>query len=132
MPLLLEVGTAQTWRCDGSGQWECGWMVFALNQVAHLMKLSSTKQVTEGLLKFPHFCVQNRSSSLHQTMAEPTEKEISVPWPTKTAITVQLTTPPKGVKLSGFALVLGPGAGNNRVSLFSSKYNTSTVLFFEF
>ncbi|KAG0024192.1 hypothetical protein BGZ82_010512 [Podila clonocystis] len=44
-------------------------------------------------------------------MAEPTEKEISVPWPTKTAITVQLTTPPKGVKHSGFALVLGPGAG---------------------
>ncbi|KAF9216053.1 hypothetical protein BGZ59_011146 [Podila verticillata] len=46
-------------------------------------------------------------------MAEPTEKEISVPWPTKTAITVQLTTPPKGVKLSGFALVLGPGAGGD-------------------
>ncbi|KAG0087658.1 hypothetical protein BGZ92_007123 [Podila epicladia] len=46
-------------------------------------------------------------------MAEPTEKEISVPWPTKTAITVQLTTPPKGVKHSGFALVLGPGAGGD-------------------
>ncbi|KAG0335215.1 hypothetical protein BG000_007698 [Podila horticola] len=46
-------------------------------------------------------------------MAEPTAKEISVPWPTKTAITVQLTIPPKGVKHSGFALVLGPGAGGD-------------------
>ncbi|KAG0355958.1 Testis-expressed protein 30 [Podila minutissima] len=46
-------------------------------------------------------------------MAEPTEKEISVPWPTKPAITVQLTIPPKGVKHSGFALVLGPGAGGD-------------------
>ncbi|KAG0314989.1 Testis-expressed protein 30 [Linnemannia gamsii] len=46
-------------------------------------------------------------------MAEPTEKEISVPSPGKAAIPVLLTSPPKGVKHSGFALLLGPGAGGN-------------------
>ncbi|KAF9096773.1 hypothetical protein BGX23_010461 [Mortierella sp. AD031] len=46
-------------------------------------------------------------------MPEPTEKEISVPSPGKTAIPVLLTTPPKGVKHSGFGLLLGPGAGGD-------------------
>ncbi|KAG0220306.1 hypothetical protein BGX33_003566 [Mortierella sp. NVP41] len=46
-------------------------------------------------------------------MPEPTEKEISVPSPGKTAIPVLLTTPPKGVKRSGFGLLLGPGAGGD-------------------
>ncbi|KAF9137914.1 Testis-expressed protein 30 [Mortierella sp. GBA39] len=46
-------------------------------------------------------------------MAEPTEKEISVPSPGKAAIPVLLTFPPEGVKHSGFALLLGPGAGGD-------------------
>ncbi|KAG0280810.1 Testis-expressed protein 30 [Linnemannia exigua] len=46
-------------------------------------------------------------------MAEPTEKEITVPSPGKAAIPVLLTTPPKGVKHSGFGLLLGPGAGGD-------------------
>ncbi|KAG0332330.1 Testis-expressed protein 30 [Podila humilis] len=46
-------------------------------------------------------------------MTEPTHKEISVSFPGKSAITVQLTAPPKGVKHSGYALVLGPGAGGD-------------------
>ncbi|KAF9938593.1 hypothetical protein BGZ65_012578, partial [Modicella reniformis] len=44
-------------------------------------------------------------------MTEPTEKEVSIPWSGKTAITVTLTSPPKGTEHSGFGLVLGPGAG---------------------
>ncbi|KAF8936347.1 Testis-expressed protein 30 [Haplosporangium gracile] len=43
-------------------------------------------------------------------MAEPSENEISVPLPGKAAIPVLLTFPPTGVKHSGFALLLGPGA----------------------
>ncbi|KAG0286829.1 hypothetical protein BGZ96_009119 [Linnemannia gamsii] len=46
-------------------------------------------------------------------MAEPTEIEISVPSPGKSAIPVLLTSPPKDVKHSGFALLLGPGAGGD-------------------
>ncbi|KAK3841388.1 MAG: hypothetical protein J3R72DRAFT_510275 [Linnemannia gamsii] len=46
-------------------------------------------------------------------MSDPTEKEISVPSPGKAAIPVLLTTPPKGVKHSGFGLLLGPGAGGD-------------------
>ncbi|KAF9352334.1 Testis-expressed protein 30 [Mortierella sp. AD094] len=46
-------------------------------------------------------------------MSDPTEKEISIPWPGKAAIIVTLTTPPKAVALSGFGLILGPGAGGN-------------------
>ncbi|KAF9110224.1 Testis-expressed protein 30 [Mortierella sp. AM989] len=43
-------------------------------------------------------------------MSDPTEKEISISWPGKSAITVTLTTPPKSVAHSGFGLLLGPGA----------------------
>jgi hypothetical protein len=46
-------------------------------------------------------------------MSEPTEKEVSVPWPGKTSIVVTLTTPPKGTEHSGFGLLLGPGAGRH-------------------
>ncbi|KAK3809450.1 MAG: hypothetical protein J3Q66DRAFT_70639 [Benniella sp.] len=46
-------------------------------------------------------------------MSEPTEKEVSVPWPGKTSIVVTLTTPPKGTEHSGFGLLLGPGAGGD-------------------
>ncbi|KAF9902915.1 hypothetical protein EC991_004387 [Linnemannia zychae] len=46
-------------------------------------------------------------------MAEPSEKEISVSVPGKSAIPVLLTTPPKGVELSGYGLLLGPGAGGD-------------------
>ncbi|KAF8967227.1 hypothetical protein BGZ46_000195 [Entomortierella lignicola] len=46
-------------------------------------------------------------------MSDPTEKEISIPWPGKSAITVTLTIPPKSVAHSGFGLVLGPGAGGD-------------------
>ncbi|KAF9430456.1 Testis-expressed protein 30 [Podila epigama] len=42
-----------------------------------------------------------------------TDHETSIPWPGKSAITVQVTAPPKGTKHSGFALVLGPGAGGD-------------------
>lgn len=42
---------------------------------------------------------------------EPTEKEISLSVPGEEDIIVQLTTPAKGVKLSGYAVVLGPGGG---------------------
>ncbi|KAF9992731.1 Testis-expressed protein 30 [Entomortierella chlamydospora] len=46
-------------------------------------------------------------------MSDPTEKEISIPWPGKSAIMVTLTTPPEGMTLSGFGLILGPGAGGD-------------------
>ncbi|KAI1311603.1 Testis-expressed protein 30 [Mortierella claussenii] len=44
-------------------------------------------------------------------MSEPTQKEISISWPDKAAITVLLTSPPKAVEPSGYGLILGPGAG---------------------
>jgi hypothetical protein len=40
---------------------------------------------------------------------EPNEKEISLSVPGEDNIIVQLTTPAEGVKLSGYAVVLGPG-----------------------
>ncbi|KAF9962588.1 hypothetical protein BGZ72_000008 [Mortierella alpina] len=46
-------------------------------------------------------------------MSEPTQKEISISWPGKAAITVTLTTPPEGVEPSGYGLLLGPGAGGD-------------------
>ncbi|KAF9983848.1 hypothetical protein BGZ75_004583 [Mortierella antarctica] len=46
-------------------------------------------------------------------MSEPTQKEISIAWPGKAAITVTLTTPPEGVEPSGYGLLLGPGAGGD-------------------
>ncbi|KAF9916332.1 hypothetical protein BX616_004032 [Lobosporangium transversale] len=46
-------------------------------------------------------------------MSEPTQKEISIPWPGKSAIAVTLTVPPKTVKPSGYGLILGPGAGGD-------------------
>ncbi|KAG0199049.1 hypothetical protein BGX28_007610 [Mortierella sp. GBA30] len=46
-------------------------------------------------------------------MSEPTQKEISIPWSGKSAITVTLTIPPQDVEPSGFGLLLGPGAGGD-------------------
>ncbi|KAG0263017.1 Testis-expressed protein 30 [Mortierella polycephala] len=46
-------------------------------------------------------------------MSEPTQKEISISWSGKSAITVTLTTPPSNVEHSGFGLILGPGAGGD-------------------
>ncbi|KAF9574322.1 Testis-expressed protein 30 [Mortierella alpina] len=46
-------------------------------------------------------------------MSEPTQKEISIAWPGKAAITVTLTTPPEGIEPSGYGLLLGPGAGGD-------------------
>ncbi|KAF8924825.1 hypothetical protein EDD21DRAFT_418996 [Dissophora ornata] len=46
-------------------------------------------------------------------MSEPTQKEISIPWPGKSAIAVTLTIPPDTVERSGYGLLLGPGAGGD-------------------
>ncbi|KAG0092456.1 Testis-expressed protein 30 [Podila epicladia] len=43
----------------------------------------------------------------------PTEKKISLSEPGEEDIIVQLTTPAKGVKLSGYAVVLGPGGAGD-------------------
>ncbi|KAF9318525.1 Testis-expressed protein 30 [Podila horticola] len=44
---------------------------------------------------------------------EPTEKEISLPVPGDDNIIIQLTTPAESVKLSGYAVVLGPGGAGD-------------------
>ncbi|KAF9435947.1 Testis-expressed protein 30 [Entomortierella beljakovae] len=54
-------------------------------------------------------------------MSDPTEKEISIPWPGKTAIIVTLTTPPKDVAHSDFGLILGPGAGGDEKTALLTK-----------
>ncbi|KAI8363041.1 hypothetical protein B0O80DRAFT_482234 [Mortierella sp. GBAus27b] len=57
-------------------------------------------------------------------MSDPTEKEVAIPWPGKTAITVTVTTPPEGTELSGFGLILGPGAGGDeKTPLLTSVAN---------
>ncbi|KAG0359375.1 Testis-expressed protein 30 [Podila minutissima] len=59
---------------------------------------------------------------------EPTEKEISLSVPGEEDIIVQLTTPAKGVKLSGYAVVLGPGGVASLVATrFYNKELTDTT-----
>ncbi|KAF9970241.1 Testis-expressed protein 30 [Actinomortierella ambigua] len=46
-------------------------------------------------------------------MSEPSEQQIQVPWPGKNAIPLTITSPPEGVEPTGYALLLGPGAGGD-------------------
>ncbi|KAG0238534.1 Testis-expressed protein 30 [Actinomortierella wolfii] len=46
-------------------------------------------------------------------MSDPTEQQIQVPWPGKNAIPLTITSPPEDVEPTGFALLLGPGAGGD-------------------
>jgi len=95
------------------------------NRLLEKLKRQGAPSLFTQLLAFPPSLLLPIAQT--RNMAQPTEKEISVPSPGKAAIPVLLTSPPKGVKHSGFGLLLGPGAGtanSNNCIVFFNIFST--------